>query len=1016
MAIIKDVPNKVSNSTQPAILSRKSYDENKNQDSEKHLSIYEEICVGDEQNISSYMKDSATEIISMYENASLFLSYQNTVFSDFDSPFVPKSDSTYSYIENLTYSNHQSQSKNDTCPRKSRSHCVYPMQLKQYTYQSISPVVAKERNLNHSNSEDTEIEGPIFREPLKLLSIFPLDLENSLPSLVSQSDEKENFYSQRQILSPLDSSPFPPILDTRKLLGNDKPIRKEDMMNLDMSEIYTSSQASMINFYASIPSLPSFVPRKLQLVSSNHHNYAEDSCSGSYMHRESLSYSTQPLLMSLKDEKIISRNSFKVSNTFHNSSEASFFADRSSINLIHFGSFSIPQITQKSLGIITNDSCVKFPIHDNKENPLDIRESKYERYSAHDSQFELSSNSNKCFESHRTSYTTIDQIEMDLNSKRNEISPQTICCESLKAPSLCESASYTTSSPDTLSKKSQSGQIYSNLKKNQKYGSLRLFKPQETKNAFREAACSKIFSRIPSSQLASKSKVRTSDVSSSKTEASKNPPLLISIEKDLQYGLKIDDPDITPLGSDSLNQRIPFEISNINCVDKSTLNSLPENQDCKDLEYDNFAHNQESCELNKKVSLATYDYNLNTPKLIPSIKQMKLKKSRPQLMKPLPSIPAVGYITNGKTCSIKDKFPDLELSLRFSPWLAGSETSSLKTESGESSGLKFSLPLTAPIRTDVEVDKKTAQETKPHFHDTSDNNHLKRSPPKLRLKAKKLQSFSSCPSISGHSDSIPQDGYSTATDMPNTNLDLEKSKILKSAGLRLKYLQAQSHSNGTVRIKKAPSSMTSTANLPHYNPSDLFTSHDYSKEIFGEIVNDLQLRRPSLDSDNLITSLPVSNVKTSRRKRIKKKENLSGSPKGYLRPINSSNIFESRLDISDDGSQIENYDEMKKKFENLRYRREPLYTTRKYSRSKDEIQYRSPNNLEFHSIKTPKSTPNLHRKYFESISYLKKEPQGQNLKTKIRDWIKSARSAISTRIESQAKVWRKKNEVLKQEK
>ncbi|RKF60628.1 hypothetical protein OnM2_049017 [Erysiphe neolycopersici] len=1001
---------KVSSSTQPAILSRKSYDENKIQDYGKDLNIYEEIYIDDDQNKSSYVKDSATEIISMYETASLFLSCRNTDCSDYDSPFIPKSDSTYSYVEDLSYFSHQNQSKNDTCPQKLRSDYIYPMQLKRYTYQSIPPVVDKEQPLNNSYSGDTEIDEPIFSKPLKLLSNFPLDVGNSLPSLVIQSDEEENFYSCRQILSPLDSSPLAPIHNSRKILGCEKPIRKEDMINLDMSEVYTSSQASMINLYASIPLSPNFVPGKLQLISSNHYNHAKDSCSSGYIEKESLSYTSQPLIMcnrSSKNEKNFSQNYFKVSTTIHNFG-ANSFADRSSVNLMHFESLSIPHIAQKTLGITTNNSYANISTQENKKNCLEIKESKYKRYRAHNSRFELSKDSNKCLDSHRTSCTTIDQIEMDLNSKINEDSPHMKCCQSPDALFSYESVGYTTSTPDTLSKKSQSGQINSKLKTNQTFGSLKIFNSLETKNALKDAARSKILLCSPSSQLASKSKIRTTDISSSKAEVSKNPPLLILLEKKMQHGLKIDHPETTPLGSISVNQRKHFEASNINCLNNSALNSLPENQNCRDLEYDNFSHNQGSCALNRTMSLPIYDYNITAQKSIASTKQMKLKKTRPQLMKPLPPTPAVRYAITEKTLSIKDKVSDLELSLRFSPLLAGSETSSLKTESGESSGLKFTLPRRTFIHTDVEADKKTPEKIKSYDHDNSNNNQLKRAPPKLKLKAKKLQSFSSCPSILRNLDSTLQNGYGTAEALSNANLDLDRSKFLRSTGLKLKYSQPQNNFDGTIHIRRAPNSVKSAANLLHSNPSDLFTSHDYSNDIFGENINDLLSRRQSLDSDNLITSLPLSNIKTNGRKRIKKKKGFSGSLKGCLSPLDSSNIFESRLVISDDSSQIENHNEIKKKFDNCRNRRESLYTIQQLSRSKDDIRYRSYNNVEFHSIKTPKSTPNLHRKYFESVPCLKKEPQGQNLKSKIQDWIKSARSAISTRIESQAKAWRKK--------
>lgn len=162
MATLKDVPNKVSSSTQTAIPSRKTYDENKIQDPGKDFSIFEETYTDDEQNISSYVKDSESEIISMYETASLFLSCQKIDYPDFDSPFTAKPDSTYSCIGNLNYSSHQNQSKDDFCPQEPISRCVSSMRMKQYTYQSMPPAMAKEQTVNHCNSEDTKIEGPIF--------------------------------------------------------------------------------------------------------------------------------------------------------------------------------------------------------------------------------------------------------------------------------------------------------------------------------------------------------------------------------------------------------------------------------------------------------------------------------------------------------------------------------------------------------------------------------------------------------------------------------------------------------------------------------------------------------------------------------------------------------------------------------------------------------------------------------------------------------------------------------------
>lgn len=373
----------------------------------------------------------------------------------------------------------------------------------------------------------------------------------------------------------------------------------------------------MINIYTPIPSSSSFVPRKLQQAATNHHYYNEESCFGGYNPKKPLSYSTQTLIKcnrSLKNEKRFSQNSLKVSNTFHNSSEVNSFMDRSNVNILHFASLSMPQIAQKSPGVTTNDSYSKFPIEDNEENHLDIRESKYQRHRTQDSRFDLSTYSNKCLDSHRISYTTIDQIEMDLNSKTNEASPQMICCESLNALSSCESIGYTTSTRDRISKKSQCGQANSKLKINKKCGSSRLLNPLETKKIFREAAFSRNFSRTPSSQLASKNKTSTIKISSSMTEISKTPLLLISSENYMRYGLKVNELDTTSLGSDSLNQRKILEDYDMNCLDNSGLIFSPENrnQDCKDLEYDKFARDQSYYALDKTAILPIYDYKITS--------------------------------------------------------------------------------------------------------------------------------------------------------------------------------------------------------------------------------------------------------------------------------------------------------------------------------------------------------------------------------------------------------------------
>ncbi|KAI6249520.1 hypothetical protein HI914_01514 [Erysiphe necator] len=1004
MAVIEDFLNIASIYTQSFKLSSKNYYGNMIGNSRKGLEIYEEFYIHNEQHLSSCVKDTALEIMPICEVASRYLSYLFAGNIDFEFPFTLTSGSMQRFLDHVTLSSHQNQYGNETWFQQPWSHTFYPMRLTLFVVQSAPSFIANEGAMNDTCSREIGIEQTICNTYLKSSPIFPLLVEVHLPSL--------NIQTLNRIISPFNSLPLSPIDCSWIIFINEKPTRRKEMTSWSISDISLFNKLSMINLYSSIPLSSYFIYRRLQLTPFDRF-YCTEGFHSAYQIQSQSFISTQPLIMynsSVGEENSLSQKSFQVTYALHDSPEANFSAGGSSKNEIRVGSMSLSHISLKS--------------------HRDIRDPKDERQIIHDSLHGFSKNSKKFHDSHRTSYSTIDQIEMDLNANKIETSLQKLCRDSLKAYPFYEGIDYAPTKSEIISGENITSQINNKLKTNQNYGSPKLLKTLDNENLQQEAACSDIFSRIPHLKSISEAGFRSTGTSS-KLESSKNQSLSNLLEKKILHGLNAHDTNLTPLGSVSLNQRKLIKDTKNNFFPEPNLNYRSDFQDCGDLRHDHFVHNPGSHKMNRTMSLSTPEYkntkmfclsyqypsnlisqnnhSLQAPRSNSLTKQLKLRKCRPQLMKALPPIPSKEYNVIGKNSMAENKDFDHDRSPHSSPWHTGSETSSLKMDSGESFKLKFFQTLRPLTQTNhIKADNKTTQNFKKYDDNNYDNT---RSPPKLRLKARKFQNSSPCPSISRILDSMPWNDNTKVTNIPDTNkiLDLDKYTTIKSSGLRVKHSQNRNPSSQTVHIKRAPISSKAGINLPHSNSKDLFTIHKNSDDIIREPTHDLQLRKSILDSDNLITNLSVSNIKVNERKRIKR--GFLTWQKRRVGPQDSTEYFRSKIGITNDEPKIKFNEEVRKSDE-IHYRGIRMHSTLRRYPSKDGARGKISIHSEPKNLKTPRSTPNFHQKYFESVPCLREEPQGQILKVKIRDWIKSAKSAISNRIESHAKVWRKKHEIL----
>lgn len=393
------------------------------------------------------------------------------------------------------------------------------------------------------------------------------------------------------------------------------------------------------------------------------------------------------------------------------------------------------------------------------------------------------------------------------------------------------------------------------------------------------------------------------------------------------------------------------------------------------------------------------------PKPISPARELKLKNSVPQLMKSLPKVPDPSI--RGLAVPGRPTLSDANIPCHFSELLPEEKfkateecvvtaSSPIETLTAEPSMRKDDMK---KLSEQAELIPSLAQEQE--IDPTKESHGPRSSPMKLKLKVRNPVAEKA--SSSELRTRKHEETFSWASSQDNTLLPVtqeEQNGEPKPVKLKLRLTKATgSEPSGTVRIYNNDSGDQSNHDLNIPRPKDLFTPHTGLDSMFRQVSRHLHSRRPSANSDQHMDDA-IEMMPSQSSLNVPLRLDLGGCPSGNLpSPTDARSFF------SDDSSHRNGGHGLRKRISNFRARVGVPYVARNGSYSCDDIVWRDQTGGVGQSPLAAKSVADLNAaraSFIESPNPRRSEHRHHRLRTKVSEWFRGARAAISARVKSRS--------------
>lgn len=374
----------------------------------------------------------------------------------------------------------------------------------------------------------------------------------------------------------------------------------------------------------------------------------------------------------------------------------------------------------------------------------------------------------------------------------------------------------------------------------------------------------------------------------------------------------------------------------------------------------NFSHR------NPKRDMPRSESPMLAPKPISPARQLKLKNSVPQLMKALPPLPPETSSRPGSpTAQLGAE--EVELPCRFSPLEHDVSNSPNQAKPPVPAKVQSPNPSLATLEDKKELSKildigtsTTAEEgVSPPGSSGSSLRPLRM---KLKVKSTSSQRPTSPPDSRpwNMAENYPWSAQSSIVRLPLAVPDSQTSAP-KLPKFKLKVTRASNSTQGTVRIYRNPGESKPLMHLR--NPKDFFTPSTGIDNIFRQVSRHLHSRKASIASSHTSqndATLPSSSTSnpTSIIKPLTVASNIPQLPLVTTSPLITS---EARSVFSDDSSNVQaNHSlRLRGRLSNLRARIAAPYAMRAGTQSHDDITWRDRHGVEVSVPAATRSSPDL---------------------------------------------------------
>lgn len=421
----------------------------------------------------------------------------------------------------------------------------------------------------------------------------------------------------------------------------------------------------------------------------------------------------------------------------------------------------------------------------------------------------------------------------------------------------------------------------------------------------------------------------------------------------------------------------------------------------------NFSHQM-------RKSIAHQESPIIAPKPISPARQLKLKNSIPQLMKALPPLPPEpeAFVFSPP---IAQKSTDPELPDRVSHVLANTFPETIQ-EANE-------VPVViAPFQFSMDI-ASADQMGKPLPDLRQINTGFQKSPvetggemclpppppPKLKLKLRASNTLQPQSPLETHpwnlKESYPWESQDENILLPSTE-QKENETSHKQPRFRLRVTRASLAPQGAVRIHRN-SGDEKLGNVQLRAPNDLFSPTSGIESVFRRVSSHIHSRRTSTASSLQAENEFAANS-TPESLRIPLGDQFpSASSTTHLSPKSNALLCEAQSCFSDDSSQEEGENGLRRRLTSLKSRIPVPYVSRAATQSHDDITWKDRNGGEQANPVPAKLIPNTHGgsttgNDARPMQRLAERLHRQKLRTKMQGWLKGARNAIAARVRTRS--------------
>lgn len=424
----------------------------------------------------------------------------------------------------------------------------------------------------------------------------------------------------------------------------------------------------------------------------------------------------------------------------------------------------------------------------------------------------------------------------------------------------------------------------------------------------------------------------------------------------------------------------------------------------------NFSHQM-------RKPIARQESLMIAPKPISPARQLKLKNSIPQLMKALPPLPPE-LESLGFPPPTLQKSKELELSHRLSNVLANTFSETIQAAS-EFPVANRQSPLLIDIASADQVEKPLPGlcQTEPEFQksplETREETCLPPlPPPKLKLKLKASNIIRPQSPLETRpwnlKESYPWESREENILLPSKE-EKENKTSYKQPRFKLKVTRASLVPRGTVRIHRISGDERS-AGLQLRNPKDLFSPTSGVESVFRRVSSHMHSRRASTASSLQAESEFAATLGPEPLRVPLDEEPSPELPTTHLSPTsNALNLCEARSCFSDDSSQEEGQNGLRRRLTNLKSKIPVPYVSRAATQSHDDITWKDRNGGDEANLVAARIILNAHGGSAASTDTkptrrLAERIHRQKLRTKMQGWLKGARDAIAARVKTRSAV------------